>query len=74
MQFLNQSYNRKGCMCKEMKMLDGSLYCIRMSFMDNVVKTADINASFWAGNFVAIKNDVDFFIDIDTKTDMRKFS
>ena len=61
-------------MCKEMKMLDGAIYGVKKDFMDKVLKAADINAAFWAGNFIAIKNDVDFFIDIDTKADMRKFS
>ena len=74
MEFLNQSKNRKGCLCKEMKMLDGAIYGVKKEFMDRVLKSDDINAAFWAGNFIAIKNDVDFFIDIDTKTDMRKFS
>ena len=74
LKFLNESKNRKGCMCKEMKMLDGAIYGIKLSFAEKIIDAEDINAAFWAGNFKAIKNNVDFFIDIDTKTDMKKFS
>ena len=74
LQFLNESKNRKGCMCKEMKMLDGAIYGIKLSFAEKIIDAKDINAAFWAGNFKAIKNDVDFFIDIDTTNDMQKFA
>ena len=74
MNFLRQSNNRKGCMCNEMKMLDGAIYGVKKDFMDKVLKAEDINAAFWAGNFKAIKNEVDFFIDIDTANDMHRFA
>lgn len=74
LKFLNKSKNRKGCMCKEMKMLDGAIYGIKLSFAEKIINAEDINAAFWAGNFKAINNDVDFFIDIDTLNDMQKFA
>lgn len=74
LKFLNESKNRKGCMCKEMKMLDGAIYGIKLSFSQKIADAEDINAAFWAGNFKAIKNEVDFFIDIDTANDMHRFA
>ena len=61
-------------MCKQMKMLDGAIYGIKLSFAEKIINAEDINAAFWAGNFKAINNDVDFFIDIDTLNDMQKFA
>jgi hypothetical protein len=56
-----------------MKMLDGAIYGINTSFAKKILNEDDINAAFWSGNFKAIENKVDFFIDIDTENDMEKF-
>lgn len=60
-------------MCKQMKMLDGAIYGIKTEFAKKILNEDGINAAFWAGNFKAIENKVDFFIDVDTVDDMKKF-
>ena len=54
-------------------MLDGVIYGINTSFAKKILDEDDINAAFWAGNFKAIENKVDFFVDVDTMDDMKKF-
>lgn len=72
--FENESYERKGCLCEDKKMIDGSAYLIRTSFLDKIIKmNGSINHNFWNGNFYAIKHDIDFFIDIDDKEDLDKY-
>lgn len=72
--FITPSYNRKGCMCKEVKMIDGAIYGIKTSFSNKIINSTDINHDFWSGNFKTIENSVDFFLDIDTQKDMKKFN
>lgn len=55
-------------------MLDGAIYGVRRDFMEKIRLSDDVNAAFWAGNFIAIKNEVDFFIDVDTPADMSRFA
>lgn len=63
--FIINSENRKGCLCKDRFMLDGSIYKIKKIFLKNVVESNDPNKYFWSGKFSTIYNDAKFF-DIDT--------
>ncbi len=71
--FRKESENRKGSMCNKYPMIDGAIYAIQKEFIKKINESNDPNATFWAGKFCAIPNDVLFFIDIDDKTDMIKF-
>jgi len=54
--FLQQSEQRKGCMCQHVKMLDGAIYGIRRHFLEQVVAAEDVNKAFWSGKFATIEN------------------
>ena len=66
--FINPSKERKGCLCKEYEMIDGTAYLIRKSFIENVYSNSD----FWNGRFKTVVNHAPY-IDIDTVDDMVKF-
>ena len=70
--FVVDSEERKGSLCKQTKMIDGAIYCIKYSFLEKCVKSENANKEFWAGNFDVVKNDTLFF-DIDTREDMQQF-
>lgn len=71
--FIHPSKNRKGCLCPSFKMLDGSIYGIKTAFIESIINSEDINASFWNGKFKTIYNDVNLFLDVDTKKDLSVF-
>ena len=66
--FIIPSKERKGCLCPEYEMIDGTAYLIRKSFINNVYSNED----FWNGKFKTIVNHAPF-LDIDTEEDMNKF-
>lgn len=70
--FKTFSKNRKGATCQEVNMIDGSLYLIKASFLEKVVKSPDPTSTFWNGNFNCVLNSAPF-IDIDTEDDLLKF-
>lgn len=66
--FITESKERKGCMCPEYEMVDGTVYLVRKSFIEKV----NSNEDFWDGKFKTVINHAPF-IDIDTVEDMEKF-
>ena len=72
--FIHSSDERKGSMCRDMTMIDGSAYLVKTKFMDRIMsEEGSLNNKFWHGNFVTVHNDTDWFFDIDTEDDMRRF-
>lgn len=72
--FKVESYNRKGCMCKEEKMADGSMYKMRNTFLRDIVESEDTNHEFWHSRILWVENTHPMFLDVDTPKDLRIFN
>ena len=72
--FKKESYNRKGCMCKDEKMADGSMYKMRNSFLRDIVESEDTNHEFWHSRLLWVENTHTIFLDVDTPKDLRIFN
>jgi hypothetical protein len=68
------SYERKGSLCNDVKMIDGCIYKIKTSFLKNILQSSSINHSFWNESKIKfIENNSDFFLDVDTPKDLKIF-
>lgn len=72
--FKVDSYNRKGCMCKEEKMADGSMYRMHNSFLRYIVESEDTNHEFWHSRMLWVENTHPMFLDVDTPRDLELFN
>lgn len=72
--FKKESYNRKGCMCKDEKMADGSMYKMRNTFLRDIVESEDTNHEFWHSRLLWVENTHPMFLDVDTPKDLRIFN
>lgn len=72
--FKTESYNRKGCMCKEEKMADGSMYRMRNTFLRDIVESEDTNHEFWHSRLLWVENTHPMFLDVDTPRDLELFN
>lgn len=72
--FKVDSYNRKGCMCKEEKMADGSMYKMRNTFLRDIVESEDTNHEFWHSRLLWVENTHPMFLDVDTPRDLELFN
>lgn len=72
--FKVESYNRKGCMCKEEKMADGSMYKMRNTFLRDIVESEDTNHAFWHSKILWVENTQPMFLDVDTPRDLELFN
>ena len=63
---------RKGSMCKEMKIADGAIYYTSVKFLDRCFSSGNMNKTFWNSNIKFVENNVPF-IDIDTPNDLDKY-
>lgn len=72
--FKVDSYNRKGCMCKDEKMADGSMYRMRNMFLRDIVESEDTNHEFWHSKILWVENTHPMFLDVDTPKDLRIFN
>jgi CMP-N-acetylneuraminic acid synthetase len=72
--FKVDSYNRKGCMCKEEKMADGSMYRMRNTFLRDIVESGDTNHAFWHSRIMFVENTHPMFLDVDTPRDLEIFN
>lgn len=72
--FKVDSYNRKGCMCKEEKMADGSMYRMRNTFLRDIVESEDTNHAFWHSRILWVENTHPMFLDVDTPRDLELFN
>ena len=64
---------RMGATCRNVYMVDGSLYLIRTSFLERIVHLKDSTSAFWNARFSCIINKAPF-MDIDTEDDLYKFN
>ena len=71
--FKVESYNRKGCMCKDEKMADGSMYRMRNWFLRDIVESEDANHEFWHSRILWVKNTHPLVLDVDTPRDLELF-
>lgn len=68
------SYERKGSLCKGIKMIDGCIYKIKTNFLSKIVESDNINHSFWNESKIKfIENKDGLFLDIDTTRDLGIF-
>lgn len=72
--FKVESYNRKGCMCNDEKMADGSMYKMRNSFLRDIVESEDTNHEFWHSRILWVENTHPMFLDVDTPRDLELFN
>lgn len=72
--FKTNSYNRKGCMCQEERMADGSMYKMRNTFLRGIVESTDVNHSFWHSRIAFVENTHPVFLDVDTPRDLELFN
>lgn len=64
---------RKGCLCLNKKILDGSIYRIKINHLKDTVSQVDNqNKVFWSGKKGLVLNNMPF-LDIDTEDDLIKF-
>lgn len=65
--------NRKGefSMPPEI-IIDGAMYLIKRTFLEDVVLSKNTNETFWQGRFSCVKNQAPF-LDIDTLEDLERF-
>lgn len=69
-----KSYERKGCLCPEEKMVDGSIYKINTEFLKRSIKSNNFNHYFWNKSKIKfIKNTSKLFLDVDTPEDLELF-
>ena len=73
--FMYESYERKGSLCKDVKMIDGCCYKIKTSFLDKIVSSENVNHTFWNESKIKfVENKDNMFLDIDTQNDLNKFN
>lgn len=72
--FKVDSYERKGCLCPDTKMIDGCIYKIKSSFLKEAINAESFNNHFWNKSKICfIENTSDIFIDIDTPKELKQF-
>lgn len=72
--FQYESFERKGSLCDNVKMIDGCGYKIKTDFLIKIVNSQNINHSFWNESKIKfIENKDNIFLDIDTPKDLNKF-
>jgi pseudaminic acid cytidylyltransferase len=72
--FMYDSYERKGSLCENVKMVDGSIYKIKTEFLIKAINSYNVNHFFWNKSKIKfIENRDDFYIDIDTPKDLKQF-
>lgn len=68
------SYERKGCLCPDVKMIDGCIYKIKSSFLKEIISTESFNHHFWNKSKICfVENTSDIFLDIDTPKELKQF-
>ena len=73
--FKYDSYERKGCLCKKIKMIDGAIYKIKTSFLKKLIVSDNINHAFWNESKIKfIENTTNFFLDVDEPIDLEIFN
>lgn len=72
--FQYDSYERKGCLCNQTKMIDGSVYKIKTNFLIKIIQSENQNNYFWNKSKIHfIENTINIFLDIDEPKDLKLF-
>lgn len=73
--FKYDSYERKGSLCNDVKMIDGYGYKIKTDFLKRVIASDNINHTFWNESKIKfIENNSKIFLDVDTPEDLKLFN
>ena len=73
--FKYDSYERKGSLCNDIKMIDGYGYKIKTDFLKRVIASDNINHTFWNESKIKfIENNSKIFLDVDTPDDLKLFN
>lgn len=69
-----ESYERKGCLCPDVKMIDGCIYKIKTSFLYECINQESFNHHFWNESKIKfVENTSDVFLDVDTPKELKQF-
>lgn len=72
--YMYDSYERKGSLCKDTKMIDGAIYKIKTEFLTKIIYSESPNHMFWNESKIKfIKNDGELFLDVDEPRDLKLF-
>lgn len=72
--FMYESYERKGALCDDVKMVDGCAYKIKTSFLEKLLQSNNVNHMFWNESKIKfIENKDAIFLDVDKPEDLKKF-
>ena len=71
--FKYNSYERKGSLCGELKMIDGAIYRIKTEFLEKIISSDNINHCFWNESKILFLENNNLFLDIDTPRDLFLF-
>lgn len=71
--FIIESDYHKGCMCKDVEQIYGSIYKLKKEFLGKCALSSNSNYDFWHGRFSTILTHVPL-LDIDTLEDLNKFN
>ena len=68
------SYERKGSLCKNTKMIDGYVYKIKTEFLVRIINSESPNHMFWNESKIKfVKNATGIFLDVDEPRDLKMF-
>lgn len=68
------SYERKGSLCKDTKMIDGYVYKIKTEFLVRIINSESPNHVFWNESKIKfVKNTTGIFLDVDEPRDLKMF-
>lgn len=72
--YMYESYERKGLLCNQVKMIDGCIYKMKTEFLIKVINGENSNHIFWnQSKKYLIENTSDLFLDIDEQKDLYIF-
>ena len=68
------SYERKGSLCKDTKMIDGYVYKIKTDLLIRIIHSESPNHMFWNESKIKfVKNTTGIFLDVDEPRDLKMF-
>lgn len=68
------SYERKGSLCKDTKMIDGSIYKIKVECLIRIINSDNVNHEFWNKSKIKfLENTTGIFLDVDEPRDLKMF-
>lgn len=68
------SYERKGSLCKDTKMIDGYVYKIKTECLVRIINSESPNHTFWNESKIKfVKNTTGIFLDVDEPRDLKIF-